>query len=435
MRYKDKTVYVLGCGFAKPLGLPVMSEFVRGGMAILKRVASGNEQKNESPRTGVKGGFPRKSTENQREALQVIDGMLSVLKRRMPMLHLIARRATDQRDEEPTLEDLFSVVELLDDGQGREKKAVKAFIQAVCKFALQNHTREFRRLRKGCFRPRPFRKDMHTPPLVSSELFRGQFTHGAKFFIERTQTVCTYSAFLSQVFADRKLGDEGLVKFSEEKANAIITLNYDMVIEEKVQLLRSSCGRDEESPRETDYRIFYGSDVVAPPHHFRPPRWVASESTEWSNEPAYILPLIKLHGSFNWELVESGDDPRVAVVEPLSSTGAKTGITPIWPSWVRGAMTGIYEKLFKEAVSHLQKASKVVIIGTSLSATDRYLRYLLAEGIGGGEMPSVEIVNYSPGNPEEIRKQWEDNLGRLGELLRPVIFENGFLDYVQRIEE
>jgi hypothetical protein len=90
LRIPGKTVYVLGTGFSKPLGLPVISEFIPEGLRILKADAA-KPKTQEADRTACT------------KAIQGIQGPW----REWPWLRMVEGKHT-----EPTIEDLFSALDL-----------------------------------------------------------------------------------------------------------------------------------------------------------------------------------------------------------------------------------------------------------------------------------------------------------------------------------
>ncbi len=102
-RLLGKTVFILGAGFSKLLGLPLIADFIPEGLSLLKRHA-----------------WEKRPADDPDKALRDQDGQLvlelqQVLGSRLAMLRALGGR-------EPTIEDVFCAVDLLGEAGDRKVK-------------------------------------------------------------------------------------------------------------------------------------------------------------------------------------------------------------------------------------------------------------------------------------------------------------------------
>ena len=402
MRIPNKTVYVLGTGFSRPLGIPVITEFIPEGLRLLK-----------------------KRSAKDPSCTQTLSDMQSVLFNYIPMLRL-----AEAEEREPTIEDVFCAVDLLGLSKGntgsndanKDSETVKDFLRKVC---------ELPKLSDKCYRkadhdhlkcPRVDQVHLDLEGDVKWDfLFNKQPGDNKKH--RDDDTVCAYFAFLSQILGNPKSEDWKLRSAwdvtSDKRADAIISFNYDLVIERKMEWIceKTNC----------PIRIYYGKDVVASSQNEL--KWLRN-----NNPTDHDLPLIKLHGSFNW----TTEDKKTVLIDPSENLGSLNGHDPnqhragiVWPTWIREEFSGVFDKLLREAHEHLQLASKVVFIGYSMPLTDRYIRYLLADAFSTPELPEVVICDFKK-KEEDIRHSWEHLLGTLAKRIKPTVFTGGFVEYVKQ---
>lgn len=370
-RVPGKTVYLLGSGFSRPLGIPVIGDFLSVGMALLKR-----HGESEDP------------TLSPRKRKDLIQGVLAIANRYRHTLATIL-------DREPNIEDMFCMADLLRErgskGEGNNARGVLApFIRAVCKRGMELHERALRGrntgtsdVQSGCKCNAEDGEEGIAACMVPRSHFfsgapkadvKGQFY--SKLPVKDPQAkeagdgVCVYLAFLSQLF--HRAGDpQTMAKtmgVSVDMAGpAIVSLNYDLVIERKLEALLAA-----RPAGKTVRPCFYGAKVERGHPSFK-------KGSHW-------LPLIKLHGSVNWKEVPNRACITIDEHEPDGPL--------IFPSWQRSSFADtVFEKLLAEARAHLRRASRIVIIGYSLPESDLYMRYLLADVLDTVEMPEIIVAN------------------------------------------
>ena len=406
LRIPGKTVYVLGTGFSKPMGIPVITEFIPEGLRMLKKRVGRDET-----------------------CRKTLEEMQDVLDKYMPRL-----RAAEGEERDPTIEDVFCVVDLLGksdgencvDGESNDSRIVKNFLRRVCELTEKSVC---------CYDKAQADSDSFKCPRVDQvhldsegELDWGFLFDKASDGGGRDDTVCAYFAFLSQLLGtgmsrgkDKAKSPEWELRAAvdggagpDKLADAIVSFNYDLLIERKMaQLYKNSSG--------TKARIYYGDGVVkdkAPGMD-----WLCKDTPAGNG---LLLPLIKLHGSFNWRESVGGK----TCVQVSEEPGTKAA-SLVWPTWIRENFSGVFDKLLLEARTHLRLASKVVFIGYSMPLTDRYIRYLLADAFATPELPEVIICDYKK-KEEEVRCAWERLLGTLAKRIKPTVITDGFVEYVKR---
>lgn len=355
-RIPGKTVYVLGSGFSVALGIPMIRDFVPLGLELLKK--ENRQRKGED-------GFDW-------------DARSKFIAKVIEITNRYRRTLMGAVDHEPHIEDMFSLADLLGEmlpvEGGRSAKVrdmLAAFLRIVCLWTYGLHESGET---PACVVPRShFMTKRYRMPEI--EPSRGSVP------ADSVSGVCLYEAFLSQVLSDMEPQTAAASEAIKEQGYAgpaIISLNYDLVVEKKLERLQAK------SDGEKHPRHFLGRGVdCCHPTFVRARHW---------------LPLIKLHGSADWkrnpgqhpgslnDCIQTSDKPSLdwkLNEEPM-----------VFPTWQRDSLEGtVFAKLLDEARIHLRLASRIVFIGYSLPETDLYIRYLLADALDTVELPAIETAN------------------------------------------
>lgn len=397
LRLPGKTVFILGSGFSRPLGVPVIADFIPEGLALLK--ASAWEASFDLD-TLEEDAIRRRAHQIYQDERQIegraaehweraaceIRGNRSdraadriLLEQMKTLLDTYARRIAQLEGGSANLEDLFCLVDLFEENEDR--KTLRRFISRVCARAWKFHERDERQV---CAKLKP-RVASNTPAVQIKHYFRDKTASGSDLHsptYDGSYDVCLYEAFLSQVLygPHAELRNPELEGRPDYAENAIISLNYDLVIER-------------EAKRFPGVRIFYGEDVLD--KNAKVSRDEDGNEVIVPTRPDLnalpklrCLPLIKLHGSLNWK---DPDDERS--IRDCGMT-EREDAPLILPTWQRNPIgKGAAATLLSETVNHLRRASKLVFIGYSMPATDRYLRYLFSDALATSELPEIEICN------------------------------------------
>lgn len=297
----------------------------------------------------------------------------------MALLDEYTDRLVSRNGGAPNLEDLFCLVDLfggMKAPDNPDRQVLRRFIGRVCALAWQRHTDEEQRV---CEKGEP-RRATHTPAVQMRHYLREKTTAvspNQNLTWDGAGSVCLDEAFLSQVLYGERatLRDPALAERPDHAANAIISLNYDLIIER-------------EARRFDRVQVFYGEGVLDGKATLDPKTNIVPARRSLSDGPC--LPLIKLHGSLNW--LDPGSDNPILRCADEELVGDATPL--ILPTWQRSAIgTARSAALLREARIHLRLASTLVFVGYSMPATDVYLRYLFTESMAVAEFPKVAVCN------------------------------------------
>ena len=418
-RIPGKTVYVLGIGFSKPLGSPTIAEFLPQGLTMLKKNAWGAQP----VKSRLRGDDEVEDTRSRDG--DIVKEMTELVADYFPVL-----RAADIDSKEPTIEDLFCLVDLLvgngPQGDGTNPREVLVrFLVRVCELGLDLHIKALENKRKGSLEQAGGSTLVPAVDLLhcNGDSMNPEELNGRAIVDKNEEKVCLYTAFISQILGATKNWNKTnkVDKLPADfKASAIISLNYDLVVERKFSKSGYSLKTraDSQNPIFKDSKIFYGNGVWSGEEDYKPD-WLASVAPV-NNEGPTLLPLIKLHGSLNWK---QGKNGKLNICED-GKMKAETESPGLWlPTWVRGHFEDVFSCLLRDARSHLRLASRIVIVGYSMPLMDRHLRYLLADAFCWQEAPEVMIYDVRP--ESEMLMAWERMLGNLGRRIKPVVRTGG----------
>ncbi len=202
--------------------------------------------------------------------------------------------------------------------------------------------------------------------------------------------------------------------------DTIITFNYDTVVEEALKSL--------------GLPFAYGDPENTV--------WTSEEANRAAADAGDRLRILKLHGSVNWvaghEAMYSPADREIkahGVIKDFERCIGSLknyedvrmrGHIPLLvaPTWQK-VFSGYLAAIWKEAVQALNTATRVIILGYSMPATDQHFKYLLAAGLQNNiSLRKILVVN--PALGDETRKKILED--RLQALFRPEHFERGVIE-------
>ena len=174
-----------------------------------------------------------------------------------------------------------------------------------------------------------------------------------------------------------------------ERRDTIITLNYDLLTETALRglnLVPFSYGLGGERVAFQEGNSHILSETLA------------KERT---------LRLLKLHGSLNWGIPSHQKLTVYTSYEDLLNHGLTPALAP--PTW-RKDFLGQLPYVWGKAVDALRTATRIIILGYSIPATDQHFRFLLAAGLQENiSLRQAFFVN--PGlAKEETKRQLEERL-------------------------
>src|SRR5260221_5449608 len=282
-----KTVFILGSGFSRPLEIPVIRDFLPLGLQKLKSEAWFNTNGDQVRRKAYRA---------------LIADVARIADRYRRVLNPIANGMA-------TIEQLFCLVDLI--GEEAERKQLANFIRAVCEQAWEQHLSE-----------------SGPKPMVG----RSHFLPGRLKASGGSLEVCLYEAFLSKVLSKPH---EPFAPWIDQtdvdpaySMNAIISFNYDLVVERKLAHL--------EKDKKTKDKIvpYYGLDVDPSLREF--PKQL-------------VLPIVKIHGSLNWQ---SADDVP-STIKVCKEVDKAVDAPFVFPSWQTSKLTAtVFCLLARDARAH-----------------------------------------------------------------------------------
>jgi hypothetical protein len=158
-----------------------------------------------------------------------------------------------------------------------------------------------------------------------------------------------YAGLIAGFFNERRAG----------AANTIVSFNYDLLVEDALLGLGIPFG--------------YGFKKQT----------VGCDSTAHcaqGGQASAALPVLKLHGSLNWAIPGTRGG-KMTVFGNYADVRAKA-LTPVLvpPTW-RKVFNGQLGNVWDAAVRELASATRIIILGFSMPATDVHFKYLLAAGL------------------------------------------------------
>ena len=164
---------------------------------------------------------------------------------------------------------------------------------------------------------------------------------------------------------------------TERGKNVVITLNYDLLVEEAARRLNVP----------VTYEL--GSTGVA----IEPDAEVETSAT---------FQILKLHGSMNWAEKADGSILVCRDYERVRSHElAPLLLPPTWNKNLADALLGVWDA----AVRAIEVATRVILIGFSIPAADQHFKYLLAAGLK--ENSSLRLVRIVDPRAGELRGQYD----------------------------
>ena len=183
--------------------------------------------------------------------------------------------------------------------------------------------------------------------------------------------------------------------------DTVITFNYDTVLEDA---LLDIGVKFHYGFSESEGITFSSSKSISP------------------NSTLDALPILKLHGSVNWGTKSNPD--RINVFERYQNIlESDYSVLLVPPTW-RKAFDGALLKVWDSAVKALSMATRIVIIGFSMPATDAHFKYLLAAGL----QQNISLRKIIFINPEI--EQLEKNVN---DIIRPDLKKQGILAPLESI--
>lgn len=397
--YNDHNVYILGAGFAAEAGLPLIKDFV-------------NQMRDAAAWLESQGGREREQ--------EAIGRVLEFRLKAAAAAHRVPLNVEN-------VEELFSLASA--SGDEELANAMPLAIAATLDYARQTATpmEEWRRFQIGVLR----RPDWKAPsswmqplPYIQEELKKG----ARKGEWYSCSPYDFYVGLMTGYFNPRDC----------KRSDAIITFNYDLLIEESCRNLGVAVGYGFQVSRDNSAK-----SLVTPTADARVQILKLHGSLNWVNfaehlsspeEKARSRRPLAIGQEEDWELGDGWPGPRV--FEDYSEV-RKRGFSPLLlpPTWRKDSATDQYSRMdfasvWDASVAALRTATNVIILGYSVPATDQHFRYLLAAGLQENiSLRKVYFVNPAL-KDERARESIESRLfGPLG-LFRPELRDQGVVELV-----
>ncbi|MBS1538468.1 MAG: SIR2 family protein [Bacteroidetes bacterium] len=350
--YNDNNVYILGAGFSRLAGLPLIKDFM-------------NKMRDTHER--LEGYIKSDKLTNDRKAKieRLLTAVAQVFEYRLKASSVNYRVNIDLEN----IEQLFSLASLSND-EGLEhniRRAICATIEGTYElFYRPEYDKSKRIVRKTEEYIRKAEKN-------EFDFSQGFFPTDNINFLKTE----LYTFVLSNLIGSSNLHPE---------QNSFITLNYDTIVERSLINLGLS--------------FTYGIST-----HIHNPK----TPSKYRNNGG--IKVMKLHGSTNWiEAKDNSQSKNSGNIEvfPNFFNLAYDEIrdyTPLVlpPTWNKSAK-GFLLDVWQDAIVAIRNATRIIVIGYSFSTTDNHINYLIAEGLR--ENISLRSIHIWDTSPKKVVENW-----------------------------
>lgn len=334
--YNDNNVYLLGAGFSRLAGLPLIKDF-------MNQMRDTHQRFDEIQRTGE--GVP--------ETQRISQAIAKVFEYRLRASSVNYRINIDLEN----IEQLFSLATLSELSNEKDlepsiRLAICATIEGAYQRFMKGNPKRVIRLDDKSY---AFKYGLD----IDEEL--------RKKWGENMYKMNLYTFILSHLIGDKN---------SPYGGNTFITLNYDTIVEDSITELGMpfTCGVSEfieNLALSSKYESEEGIKVLK-----------LHGSSNWSESPQNAE-KIRLYDNFN-SLAYNDDDEPVPLI-----------LAPTWNKSARGYLL----KVWQNAIEALRNATRIVVIGYSFPTTDNHINYLMAEGLRDNiSLRSIHIWDPYPDN-------------------------------------
>lgn len=328
--HNDNNVYILGAGFSAEAGLPVISSF-------LARMRDAVDWLDKAGRDA------------EREAIERV----------LDFRHESAPAGYRINIDLDNIEHLFSLADAKPGTASSDD--IRLAIAATIEFAAQSGRAPVGRLRVS-----------QTNGWPCTDAWRNvavRWNEEAGFSDVESSIYDYYAATLSGLTAAKM----------ESGKNAVITLNYDVVVEEALRKLNIPIS----------YQLGGGG--------------VEFDPAAGIDEPAAeALQVLKLHGSVNWAQKSDGSLLVCRDYERVRMLKLAPLLVP--PTWQKNAAEALL-RVWDAAVRAITNATRIVLIGFSIPPADQHFKYLLSVGLKDNS--SLRLVRIVDPQASALRAQYE----------------------------
>lgn len=313
----NHNVYILGAGFSRDAGLPLMGDFL----------------------TTMRNARDWLQERNRDEEVSAID---DVLKFRLEA----ASAAYWVNLNLENIEELFSLAAANNrELEGKTRLAIAATLDCAEEMNVRPPTSFSVAGKSTVF------NSWETPPKIppwAKLIQKSSNPPGVNPSVSEIYGIDHYSLYTA-----RLLGMFGNGQPAGE--NTFITFNYDTILENSLRKLHVS--------------FDYGSNKII--------QAVGSHSASQGSS----VPILKLHGSVNWARRTTDASAQINAFDNYNALRAEKLIPELVPPTWKKAFDTPLEDVWETAIQRLKSATRVVIVGFSLPPADLHFKYLLAAGL------------------------------------------------------
>lgn len=329
--YNDNNVYILGAGFSAEAGLPVVSSF-------LARMRDAVDWLDKAGRA------------TERDAIERV----------LDFRHESAAAGYRINIDLDNIEHLFS---LADAKPGTaSSNDIRLAIAATIEFAAQTGHAPIGRMRVSESNGWP----CHEAWLKTAQ--RRLDLDSTGFRDVESSIFDYYAAVLSGLSAAKR----------EPEKNVVITLNYDVVLEDALRRLEVPISYELSGSVEFD----------------------PTANVDQSRADAFQV--LKLHGSVNWAVKPNGSVIVCSNYERVRTLNLAPLLVP--PTWQKIAAEALLP-VWDSAVRAIAKATRIVLIGFSIPSADQHFKYLLSVGLKDNS--SLRMIRIVDPRASELLAQYE----------------------------
>jgi hypothetical protein len=368
----DHNVYILGAGFSREAGAPLINDFLDKSREFFDNPDSGLEP------------------EERHQFEEVFR-----FKRE------VARAREKFRIDLDNIEQLFGLVEMshrLDSVSSATRDATVYVIAKTIQLAVADAPQ------------RSLMRISLVPAYASQASFVRYVSRESSGDVFNVDIYRHFALFLSGKYDDQKK--------LPSRSNTIITFNYDLVLDDA--LVRVDARPGYELAHAHYEEVYEGRTVV--------PLLKLHGSTNWAICECNQIHVLGERATANPALFRS----KLCV--KCGKSGLRLLLVP--PSWDKSEYSRIMQPVWKKAVDALKTATRICVIGYSMPETDAFFKFLLTLGLAENDrLYRLIVVDKVPSSSEPqhptIEARWRDMLEGVFLGRRFEFFPHGFAQFAQ----
>lgn len=200
------------------------------------------------------------------------------------------------------------------------------------------------------------------------------------------------------------------------RLNTVITFNYDLIVDDALNRIDANAGYELSDAVYEEQRIGYAVVPVLKLHG----------STNWA-----ICGCSQIH-VLGHKVTSSPGMFRSMACQKCGKIGLRLLLVP--PSWDKSEYSQIMRPVWARAVEALKTATRICVIGYSMPETDAFFKFLLTLGLAENDhLYKLIVVDKVVGNSvsKTIETRWREMLETVFVGRRFEFFPNGLAQFVQ----